>query len=304
MSLTDKTKKWLKGNADISLKGKTAVVTGANSGVGFKTAETLLYLGANVILACRNMQRAGAARDTLAGEYPSSTVSVMALDLADFSSVDAFVAEIVRQGVDIDIFVNNAGCFHQRGKKTKQGFDMVIGTNYFGVYCLTEKLLPYLATLPHSVTYINTVSLVHRYATVDYKDFYYSGRYRSLPIYARSKLCIAKYTYYKARQLEGSNIHMYMNHPGIALTPLGLNAINPSLAKLKDVAAPFFNSPEKSSLSVAYILSHTLPAGSIAGPAKCLGGWGYPRLNRISRKARTGGEELIDFTSREIQSRR
>ena len=115
MSLTAKTRRWLGKNADISLKGKTAVVTGANSGVGYKTAETLLYLGASVILACRNPQKAKAAQEALAAGYPDSEVSVLALDLADFSSIDAFVSEIKARGVDIDVFVNNAGVFHQPG---------------------------------------------------------------------------------------------------------------------------------------------------------------------------------------------
>ena len=298
MSLTAATANWLKANADISLKGKTAVVTGANSGVGFKTAETLLYMGANVVLACRNMERAAKAKAILNADYPESTITVMRLDLADFSSIGSFVDDI--QKVDVDIFVNNAGIFHQPGKKTRDGFDLVLGTNYFGVYYLTEKILPYLRSLPHEVTYINTISLVHRYATLDYKDFYFSERYRSLAVYARSKLCLAKYTYYMAKQLEGSNVRIYMNHPGIAITPLGLNAIKPWLAKFKNVAAPFFNSPEKSSLSVAYIMSHSFPAGSIIGPRRCLGGWGYPKLNRTCDKVKTGAEELIVFTKNEI----
>ena len=128
MSLTTKTKKWLEKNAAISLKGKTVVVTGANSGVGYKTAETMLYLGARVILACRNPQRANEARNKLSAEYSESDVSEMLLDLADFSSIDAFVSKIKEQGIDIDVFVNNAGVLHQPCKKTKDGFELVIGT--------------------------------------------------------------------------------------------------------------------------------------------------------------------------------
>lgn len=300
MSLTTRTKNWLKKNAGISLKGKTVVVTGSNSGVGFKTAETMLYLGADVILACRNPKRANDARSTLAAEYPESDISVMALDLADFSSIDAFVKKIKEQGTDIDIFVNNAGVFHQPGKQTKDGFELVIGTNYYGVYYLTENLLPYLLSLPHKVIYINTISLIHKFAKIKYQDFYYTKKYRDLSVYASSKLCLAKYTYHTAKRLEDSNVLMYMNHPGIALTPLGLNAVGPKVAKLEKVFRHFFNSPEKSSLSVAYILSHTLPAGTIVGPNKCLGGWGYPKVNHIYRKVKTGAQELIAFTKKQI----
>lgn len=300
MSLTSKTKKWLEKNANVALLGKTVVVTGANSGVGFKTAETMLYLGANVILACRNQERANKARNTLAAEYPQSKVAVMALDLADFSSIDAFVGQIKEQGIDFDVVVNNAGAFHQPGKKTKNGFDLVMGTNFLGVYYLTERLLPYLTSMSHEVVYVNTISLVHKVAKLDYEDFYCTKKYRTLTIYARSKLCLAKYTYYKAKKLESSNVRMFMNHPGIALTPLGLNAVGPKIARFSKLAYPIFNSPEKSSLSVAFILANPIPVGSIVGPNKVFGGWGYPKVNRIYSRVKKGAEELIDFTKKEI----
>lgn len=301
MSLTNKTKKWLKNNADISLKGKNVVVTGSNSGVGFKTAEIMLSLGANVILACRNMQRANDARSILAAEYPESDVTVIPLDLADFSSIDIFVSKIREQRIDIDVFVNNAGVFHQPGKLTKDGFELVIGTNYLGVYYLTEQLMPYLTSLPHKVTYINTVSLIHKIASIKYQDFFHAKRYRNLPVYAQSKLCLAKYTYHKAMELDGSNVHMYMNHPGIALTPLGLNAVGPKVATLGKVFKYFFNSTEKSALSVAYILSNTFPAGSIIGPCRGFGGWGYPKSNHIYSKVKNGVDELIALTEHFIR---
>lgn len=294
--LTSKTKKWLEKNARITLKGKTVVVTGANSGVGWKTAETMAYLGANVILACRNEQKANSACETLTAEYPESDISVMTLDLADLSSIDAFVEQIRDKGIGIDVFVNNAGVFHQPGKKTKDGFELVMGTNYLAVYYLTERLMPYLTSLPHDVVYINTVSIIHKIARIDYDDFFCTKRYRNLAVYARSKLCLAKYTYHKAIELEGSNVRIYMNHPGIALTPLGLNAVGPRIAKLQCVAKPLFNSPEKSSLSVAYILSHTIPVGSIVGPARGFGGWGYPKVNHIYKRVKTGAEQLCVYS--------
>ena len=294
--LTTRTKKWLEKNARITLKGKTVVVTGANSGVGYKTAETMAYLGANVILACRNEQKANSACETLTAEYPESDISVMQLDLADLSSIDAFVEQIKAKGIGIDVFVNNAGVFHQPGKKTKDGLELVMGTNYLGVYYLTERLMPYLSSLPHDVVYINTVSIIHKIARIDYDDFFCTKRYRNLAVYARSKLCLAKYTYHKAIELECSNVRIYMNHPGIALTPLGLNAVGPRIAKLQCVAKPLFNSPEKSSLSVAYILSHSIPVGSIVGPARGFGGWGYPKVNHICKRVKTGAEQLCVYS--------
>ncbi|MBR5088626.1 MAG: SDR family NAD(P)-dependent oxidoreductase, partial [Ruminiclostridium sp.] len=124
MSLTEKTKNWLNKNCNISLKGKTFLVTGANSGVGFKTAEIAVYLGADVILACRNKDRVEQAKLELLCDYPDAAVSVKHLDLASLSSIEAFSEEIISNKVDIDAFVNNAGVFRQPEKKTADGFDL------------------------------------------------------------------------------------------------------------------------------------------------------------------------------------
>ena len=96
MSLSDKTKRWLKENCNISLNGKTVLVTGANSGVGFKTAEIAVSLGADVILACRNMERAQEARLNLLCDYPEASISVMELDLASLASIEVFCEELMR----------------------------------------------------------------------------------------------------------------------------------------------------------------------------------------------------------------
>ena len=303
MSLTYKTKKWLQAKCNISLKGRTVLITGANSGVGFKTAEIALYLGANVILACRSTEKAAAARTELLRDYPEATVTVMRLDLASLAAIDAFVEELRTNAVDIDAFVNNAGVFRQPGKKTADGFDLVIGTNYIGTYYLTERLLPYLAARAHEVAYVNTISIIHRIATVDYGDFYYekAKRYCTFPIYARSKLCLAKYTWAQAKRYEGSNLRILMNHPGMTVTPMGLNAFGAPVRRISDRFGALFNSPEKSALSLAYILSHDVPAGSIVGPNKGFGGWGYPEENRIVRRVTVGAEELIRFTDEEIE---
>ena len=299
MSLSGKTKRWLNENCNISLKGKTVLVTGANSGVGFKTAEIAVSLGADVILACRSKERAQEARRKLLCDYPEASISVMQLDLASLTSIEAFTEELESSKVDIDAFVNNAGAFRQPGKKTADGFDLVIGTNYIGTYYLSERVLPYLSSLPHEVVYVNTISIIHKIATVEYADFYYERRthYPTFPVYARSKLCLAKYTYAQAKRYAGSNVRILMNHPGMTLTPMGLNALGNGIKRLTGIVERLSNSPEKSALSLAYILSHEIPAGSIIGPNKGLGGWGYPEMNRVVYRVKEGAEELIRFTN-------
>ena len=302
MSLSEKTKKWLAANCAVSLKGKTVVITGANSGVGFKTAETMLYLGADVVMACRNRRKAEEAKTKLLEDYPAASITLMELDLASFASIDAFVKRLEEQKADVAAFVNNAGVFHRPGEKTADGFDLVIGTNYLGVYRLTEELLPYLQSLPHEAVYINTVSIITKVARdVDYGDFYLSKKpKKNMSVYARSKICLARYTCALAERLGEGNVRVLMNHPGIAITPLGLNAYGSTVKRLSGVFGGIFNSPEKSSLSVAYIMSHSVPDGSLIGPKKLFGGWGYPKQNRVPRKYKEDAEELIAFTEREM----
>ncbi|MBR4761193.1 MAG: SDR family NAD(P)-dependent oxidoreductase [Clostridia bacterium] len=298
MALSKKTKKWIRKNCPPSLAGKTVLITGANSGVGFKSAEEAVYLGAKVIMACRNTEKADAARDELLREYGGAEIEIMPLDLASFSSIEAFAARLESERTDIDVFLNNAGVFHKPNSRTADGFELVTGTNYLGAFRLCEEVLPYLATLPHKVIYINTVSIIHKIAKIDYGDFFHKKNYKNLSVYAASKLCLARYTFYKARALEGGNVSLVMSHPGIAITPLGINAYGETVGRLAKMFGGIFNSPEKSALSLLYIISNEPPAGTLAGPDRLFGGWGYPRQNRVYKKVKTGGKELADFTKK------
>jgi NAD(P)-dependent dehydrogenase (short-subunit alcohol dehydrogenase family) len=150
---------------------------------------------------------------TLLAEYPNRTVSTMSLDLASFASIEHFAAQLNDCHVDLDCFVNNVGVFHQAGKHTADGFELVMGTNYFGTYYLSEKVL-YLETLNHPVTYINTIFIIHKLAKLDYSDCYCEKHYGHFKIYAKSKLALARYTTALVHRYEGSSVKICMNHPG------------------------------------------------------------------------------------------
>ena len=300
MGLSQKMKKWLKKYAPVSLEGKTVLITGANSGIGFKEAELMVYLGARVIMACRNSQKAQAAREALLQEYPNADIDTMQLDMASFASIDRFTETLLQDKTDIDYFVNNAGVFHQPNQKTADGVELVLGTNYIGVYYLTEKLLPYLQTLPHEVGYINTVSIIHKIAKIKYDDFYYTKKYKNFGAYARSKLCLARYTYALASRCVDTNIRVWMIHPGIAMTPLGTNAFGGKVKRAATFARGLFNTPEKSALALPYLTARQVAVGSLIGPRALFGGWGYPKNNRIVRKVKLGADALIHFTKEEV----
>ena len=268
------------------------LITGANSGVGFKTAEIMIYLGAAVVMACRSAEKAEAARGKLLEDYPDADIRFAQLDLADFISIDAFAERLP----EVDVFINNAGLFHRRGEKTKDGFDLVMGTNYIGVYYLGEKVLPKLAESGREVVYINTISIIHKVARVRYSRFD-----DSRGAYARSKLCLARYSRHLAEKYKAANIRVYMTHPGIALTPIASHFLGGMDALSKIVP---INSAEKSSLAAAWILSHDVPDGGIVGPNKVFGVWGYPKLNRTCRRVKRNIGPLIEFTEDLIETRR
>lgn len=301
MALSEKTKRWLSKNRISSLEGRRVLITGATGGVGLKSAEIMIYLNARVIMACRNLKKAEAVKERFLKEYPSAEIEIIELDLADFKSIDRFVSEIAERNIDIGVFLNNAGVFRKPGMLTADGFDAVLGTNYLGVYYLTEKILPYLETLPHDVLCINTVSLIHKFANENYKDCFSGKRRGDFSVYACSKLCLAKYTYYLSQRCKGTNIKVLMNHPGISATPLAFNSFGKTVRSLGKVFGGIFNSPEKSALALPLIMSKDFPAGSITGPARLFGGWGYPKENRVGRKVKTAGKELTDFTKETVK---
>lgn len=294
--LSKNTKRWLNNNGIQSLSGKTVLITGATSGIGLKSTELMVFLKARVIMACRNLTKAQQVKAELLSEYPDAQIEIMRLDLADFESIDSFVRQIESNRENIDLFLNNAGVFRKPGQLTLDGYDMVIGTNYLGVYRITEQILGYLKTLPHEVIYVNTVSIAHKIGSVDYSDYFYTKKYCNLKVYARSKLCLAKYTYELSKRYDGTNIRILMSHPGIAITPLGANAFGIVVKRLSRVFGWLFNTAEKSALSLPYIMAKNVPAGKIVGPNGFLCGWGYPEINRTGKCVKTGGKELIEFT--------
>ena len=128
MSLKEKTKRYLNKKCKNSIVGKTIVITGATSGIGLKAAEELLYLGANLILAARNKEKAENIKQKLIEEYKDSTIDIYPLDLASLDSIKKFAARIKRNKVDVYGFVNNAGVFSGKNR-TIDGYPLVMGTN-------------------------------------------------------------------------------------------------------------------------------------------------------------------------------
>lgn len=278
--LRKKTEKYLLAHCR-PLNGTTVVVTGANSGIGFKATEELLFLGAKVIMACRNIEKAVSAKNLLLSDFPGADVEIRELNLASRTSIQTFADGLLSDSVDVHAFVNNAGVFRIHGT-TEDGEDIVMGTNFTGTVLLAEKLMPYFGTLPHKVKMSFTTSISYRIGSNNPPEDF-SGM-SDLKIYATSKLLLTRYAMRMADRLSAdrSNVSVVLTHPGISITALVGKAFGKAFMK---IAAPvgkmIFQTPEKSALAVPLVVSTETESSAIYGPGGFLNSWGYPMKNRI-----------------------
>ncbi|MFF1412369.1 oxidoreductase [Streptomyces sp. NPDC058289] len=207
--------------------GRTAIVTGGNSGIGYATARELARRGASVVLACRSAARGRAAEVALRGEIPGAEVEFMALDLADLASVREFADAYGRrrQGT-LDLLVNNAGVMALPYGRTADGFETQFGVNHLGHFALTGLLLPHLLAAPPGARIVNLSSGFHALGDVDHEDLNSERNYRRWITYGRSKTANLLFTHELARRLAtaGSGIVAAAAHPGYSSTNLHVAA--------------------------------------------------------------------------------
>lgn len=197
--------------------GRTAVVTGANSGLGLVTATELARRGARVVLAVRNTAAGQEAARRIGGD-----VEVRALDLASLSSVRAFAARLAADHPVIDLLVNNAGAVLLGPRRTTaDGFELHLGTNLLGPFALTGLLLGPLAAAPEARV-VTLSSVTHKNAHLDFDDLMSERQYRASVAYGRSKLAATLFGVELDRRLRaaGSPVVSVLAHPGLTRTNL------------------------------------------------------------------------------------
>ncbi|XP_016133682.1 dehydrogenase/reductase SDR family member 13-like isoform X1 [Sinocyclocheilus grahami] len=220
--------------SNVTLKGKTAIVTGSNTGIGKTTALDLAKRGARVILACRNKQKAEAAVYDIRKESGNPEVLYMHLDLASLTSVRGFAETFLKSEPRLDLLINNAVCVAFSlgliaSGRTEDGFGMVFGVNHLGHFLLTLLLLDRLKQTEHSRV-VNVSALLHRLGSVDFnllntlKDLVTGQSYwHAFRAYCHSKLCNVLFTRELANRLEGTSVTCYCLHPGVIATEIGRN---------------------------------------------------------------------------------
>ncbi|KAK2856060.1 hypothetical protein Q5P01_004795 [Channa striata] len=205
-----------------TMKGKTVIVTGANSGIGKALAGELLKLRARVIMACRDQRSAEeAARELREAAGPQQgEVVVKELDLASLRSVRQFCEEINQEEPKIDVLVNNAGIYQCPYSKTEDGFEMQLGVNHLGHFLLTHLLLDLLKTsAPSRVVVVS--SKLYKNGHINFDDLNSESNYDKAFCYSQSKLANLLFTLELARQLEGTGVTVNALTPGIVRTRLG-----------------------------------------------------------------------------------
>jgi NAD(P)-dependent dehydrogenase (short-subunit alcohol dehydrogenase family) len=202
------------------MSGKIAIVTGSNTGIGKETARGLAAGGATVVLACRDAQKAEAARADIVATTGNEDVSVLALDLGSKASIRAFAAAFRAKFDRLDVLVNNAGLWPTTRGTTADGLETTFGVNHVGTFLLTRELLPLLEkSAPSRVVVLS--SALHYRGKMVWDDLQFEKRkYDGTTAYNQSKLANVLFTKALARRLAGTKVTVNAVHPGVVATEL------------------------------------------------------------------------------------
>ncbi|MDH6246385.1 SDR family NAD(P)-dependent oxidoreductase [Mycobacterium sp. OTB74] len=223
--------------------GRTAVITGANTGLGFETAAALAARGAHVVLAVRNLDKGKDAVDRIRQTTPEADVVLQELDLSSLQSVREAADALRANYPEIDLLINNAGVMWTPKLTTVDGFEMQFGTNHLGHFAFTGLLLDQLLTVPGSRV-VTVSSLGHRIrAAIHFNDLQWDRSYNRVAAYGQSKLANLLFTYELQRRLTGAETVALAAHPGGSNTelarhlPLPESVVTPLVDRLFQSAA-------------------------------------------------------------------
>ncbi len=247
---------------------KVAIVTGANVGLGYETTKALAQVGVHIIMACRNPDKAAAAKTKILKEVPNAQLKLMALDLNDFASVKAFATAFLEDHNKLDFLINNAGIMMPPYQKTKDGFESQFGVNYLSHFLLTGLLIETLKSTPNSRV-VTLSSAAHKWGDIQFDDYNFEKEYDKRRAYGQSKLACLMFAYEMDRRFRKHGIECtsYAAHPGISHTNLG--QFMPGFMRgLSRIIGPlFFNSPAAGALpTLRAALDKNAIGGTYFGP--------------------------------------
>ena len=255
--------------------GRTFVITGANSGIGFEAAKALAGKGARIVLAVRDTAKGERAASAIAGE-----TEVRPLDLADLSSVRAFARDTTH---DIDVLINNAGVMATPKRRTKDGFELQIGTNHLGHFALTNLLLERVTE-----RVVVVASEAHRVGRIRLDDLNFEhGRYERHLAYGQAKLANLLFASELQRKLQaiGSSVRVTEAHPGYAATNLQSHSSPIENAVMAVANKLVAQSAQMGALPTLFAATQDIPGDTYVGPGSLGGMRGHPALSGRSGAA-------------------
>jgi NAD(P)-dependent dehydrogenase (short-subunit alcohol dehydrogenase family) len=276
--------------ADMSdQSGRTAIVTGANSGLGLATARELARGGAAVIMGCRNLGKGEEAARRIRTAVPHAVLEVAALDLADLGSVREFAARAADTHEQIDLLINNAGIMAAPRRLTRDGFESQFGTNHLGHFALTGLLLPALLNAP-TARVVTVSSTLHRRGTMNFDDLQGERTYSRWGAYGQSKLANLMFCFeLQRRAVEADTaLRSLAAHPGYAATNLQFAAPDRLYEKAYMWIGNrlFAQSADMGALPTLYAATvPDLPGGTYIGPGGRGESRGYPKVVTAAGKA-------------------
>lgn len=205
-----------------SQKGRIALITGANAGLGLETTKWFAKKDMKVIMACRDLAKGETAKKAVLNEVPTAELELMQLDLASLDSIRSFAKEFLSKYDQLDLLVNNAGIMVPPLMRTKEGFEIQFGVNHLGHFLLTNLLLP-IVTKTQNSRIVVLSSGAHRSGKIHFKDLNWEKDYSKFAAYSQSKLANLMFALDLNQKLEASN-HSTIAvaaHPGVARTSLG-----------------------------------------------------------------------------------
>jgi NAD(P)-dependent dehydrogenase (short-subunit alcohol dehydrogenase family) len=202
-------------------RGRVAIVTGANAGLGFETALALAGKGAHVILACRDRGRAETARQKIIAIYPQSKVEVRIIDIGSLASVREFATAFKRDFQRLDLLINNAGIMITPHFETPDGFEGQLGVNYLGHFLLTGLLLPTITATPKA-RIVSLYSLAANWHGIQFDDLQFRHKYDPVKAYSQSKLACLMFGIELNKRLRAAGLDTLSlaAHPGYSQSDL------------------------------------------------------------------------------------
>jgi NAD(P)-dependent dehydrogenase (short-subunit alcohol dehydrogenase family) len=249
-------------------KGKVAIVTGSNTGLGFETAKALAGKGMKVIMACRDPDKAKKARQSILNVYPGADIGIILVDLAKLSSVHNFAKEFLSGYNRLDLLINNAGIMIPPYSLTEDGFESQIGVNYLSHFLLTGLLLKTLTKTPGS-RIVMVSNIAHKKGYIHFDDLQWKKKYSPIKAYRQSKLACLVFAFELQRRLgkAGLKTISVSAHPGMSMTDLLRDFPKWLFIVGRPLISIFTHPPEKGALPILYAaLASDVKGGEYFGP--------------------------------------